>query len=146
MMALSIMALDTEWFITSVINAKWHYAECHFAECRGTTLCGFTIISVNGTQEEGLSLYLEVIFSLLGEGGGEGGVEPMILGLWVECSNAVPGMGEIEILGHVAPLNWAELIKVYFCSCQISYWSCKIFSAQVKNGWDYQSRTTLTKA
>jgi hypothetical protein len=43
-------------------------------------------------------------------------------------------MGEIEILGLSALLNWAEQI-IFFRSGQISYWSSLIFSVQVKNGW-----------
>ncbi len=54
-------------------------------------------------------------------------------------------MGEIEILGLSALLNWAEK-RIFFRSGQISYWSGKIFSAQVKNGRDYQSGMTQNKA
>jgi hypothetical protein len=42
-------------------------------------------------------------------------------------------MGKIVILGLTTLLNQAEGIKK-FCSVQISYWSGKIFSVQVKNG------------
>ncbi len=35
-MAVSIMALDAECCVLTVINAECHYAECRYAECRGS--------------------------------------------------------------------------------------------------------------
>jgi hypothetical protein len=52
-------------------------------------------------------------------------------------------MCNIEILGLSATLNRAEK---FFRSIQISYWSGKIFSVQVKNGRDYWNGITLNDA
>ncbi len=58
-------------------------------------------------------------------------------------SNA--GMGKIENLSQYALLNWSEQRNIYSPYVQISYDSGLNFSVKVENGWDDQSRMTLTK-